>query len=260
VENHKKYKIAIIVLSILVIAQALLLIHFWRLATRRLVKPVFIKGKIAIVLDDWGYNLKNLNLLEQINYPLTISVLPNLPYSGVIAQEEQKRGNEVILHLPMEPNEKYSLEKNTILVTMDEPTIITLINMDLANLGKVKGVSNHMGSKATDDIRTMSIVFKELKKKGIYFLDSLVSPHSVCLDLAHKMHLSFAKRDIFIDNKQDPDYIKNQLYKLKTRARVYGQVIAIGHGRKTTLEVLKEVMPQLEKEGYRFVFVSELAR
>lgn len=257
-ENHKKYKIAVIVLSILVIAQAILLIHFWKVASRRLVRPVFIKGKIAIVLDDWGYNLKNLNLLDEINCPLTISVLPNLIYSSVIAIREQKRGKEVILHLPMEPHEKYRLEKNTILVSMDEPTIIDVINRDLVNLGKVKGVSNHMGSKAMDDMRTMGIVFKELKKRGMYFLDSFVSPDSICSDLAHKMHLSFAKRDIFIDNKPDPDYIKGQLYKLKTRARVYGRAIGIGHDHKTTLEVLKEIMPQLEKEGYRFVFVSQL--
>jgi polysaccharide deacetylase 2 family uncharacterized protein YibQ len=74
------------------------------------------------------------------------------------------------------------------------------------------------------------------------------------------MYLGFTKRDVFIDNKQSPDYIKGQVYKLKTRARIYGQVIGIGHDRKTTLEVLKEVMPQLEKEGYRFVFVSELVK
>jgi hypothetical protein len=260
VESHKKYKIAIIILSILVVAEAVLLIHFWKAAAPRLVRPVFIKGKIAIVLDDWGYNLKNLDLLEEINYPLTISVLPNLPYSSIVAQEGQKKGREVILHLPMEPYEKYNLEKNTILVSMDEPTIRDIVSGDLANLKGVKGVSNHMGSKATDDLRTIGIVFKELKKKGMYFLDSSVSPNSVCLDLAHKMHLGFTKRDVFIDNKQEPDYIKGQVNKLKTRARIYGQVIGIGHDRKTTLEVLKEVMPQLEKEGYRFVFVSELVK
>jgi polysaccharide deacetylase 2 family uncharacterized protein YibQ len=41
---------------------------------------------------------------------------------------------------------------------------------------------------------------------------------------------------------------------------VYGQAIGIGHDRKITLEVLKEVMPSIEKEGYKFVFVSELIR
>lgn len=91
-------------------------------------------------------------------------------------------------------------------------------------------------------------------------MDSLVSSDSVGFDLAHKMQLGFIKRDIFLDNTETPEYIKGQIYKLKIRARVYGQAVGIGHDRRVTLEVLKEVMPQLEKEGYKFVFVSELIK
>lgn len=258
--NHKKYKIVVILLSICVIIESIFLIYFWRATLRKMPRPAYLKGKIAIVIDDWGYNLDNLNLLETITYPLTLSVLPDLPYSKTIAQDAIEKGLEVILHLPMEPHEKYRLEKNTILTSMDEPTIIGILNKDLASLGEVKGVSNHMGSKSTEDIKTMGIVFKELKKKGIYFLDSFVSGNSICLTLARKMQVAFAKRDVFIDNQNNPDNIKSQVYKLKVKARVYGQAIGIGHDRKVTLEVLKEVMPELEKEGYRFVLVSELVR
>jgi hypothetical protein len=106
----------------------------------------------------------------------------------------------------------------------------------------------------------MSIVFKQLKKKGMYFLDSFVSGNSVCLALARKMQVDFAKRDIFIDNQNDPDDIKSQIFKLKLKARIYGQAIGIGHDHKITLDVLKEVMPELEKQGYKFVFLSELVR
>ncbi len=260
-ERNKWYKIAVIVLSALVVIQACVLVYLlWRAVYLRPARPLPIKGKIAIVLDDWGYNLNNLNSLRQIKYPLTVSILPNLPYSSLVAQEAQKSGYEAILHLPMEPVEKYRLEKNTILTSMDETTIKDILDKDLDSLKGVRGVSNHMGSKATDDLRTMSIVFGELKKRGLYFLDSFVSHESVCLDLAHRTHLKVARRDIFIDNKLEPDYIKAQIYKVKNRARIYGQVIAIGHDRKTTIEVLKEVMPQLEKEGYKFVFVSELVK
>jgi polysaccharide deacetylase 2 family uncharacterized protein YibQ len=39
-----------------------------------------------------------------------------------------------------------------------------------------------------------------------------------------------------------------------------GWAIGIGHDRRNTLEVLKEEMPKLEKEGYKFVYVSELVK
>ena len=257
--NYQGYKIAIWILSLIIILQWISIILITR--PKKIPRvPVAIKGKIAIVIDDWGYNLNNLPILDQIKYPLTISVLPNLSYSRVIAENLHKRKLEIILHLPMEPREKYRLEKNTIMTSMDESTIRNIFNQDLADVPYVSGVSNHMGSMATDSPKTMRIIFKELKRRKLYFLDSLVSSESVCFDLAHKMHIPFAKRDVFLDNKEETEYIKEQIYKLKTRATVYGQAIGIGHDQRITLEVLKEVMPELDREGYKFVFVSELVR
>jgi polysaccharide deacetylase 2 family uncharacterized protein YibQ len=222
--------------------------------------PAAIKGKIAIIIDDWGYNLHNLHALEGLKYPLTMSVLPNLNYSRALANEFHRRGFQIILHLPLEPREKYRLENNTIMTSMGEPTINSIIGQGLQSVMYAAGVSNHMGSRATENTRIMEIIFKELKKRQLYFLDSFVSAKSVCPDLARKMHLFFAKRDIFLDNNDDPEYIRSQIYKLKTRASIYGQAIGIGHDRKATLDTLKEEMAKLEKEGYKFVFLSELVR
>jgi len=219
-----------------------------------------IKGKIAIVLDDWGYNLNNVSILNEIKKPLTLAVLPNLKFSKKISQDAHQRGFEIILHLPMEPKEKYNLEKNTIRTSMNKEQVVNAVSEDLASIVYAKGVSNHMGSKATSDIKTMEIVFKELKKRGLYFLDSYVVTQSIAQETAYKTGLRFAKRDVFLDNSNDPRYIKDQIIKLAEKARLRGYAIGIGHDRRNTLQVLKEVMPELEKEGYRFVFVSELAR
>ena len=236
------------------------------IGTRRPKRPakipvaITVKGRIAIVLDDWGYNTNNLDIIDQIKYPVTASILPNLNYSRQVAEEFHNRGLGVILHLPMEPHEKYRLEKNTILTTMDEQNISKIIDEDLGNIIYANGVSNHMGSAATEDKRTMEIVFKELKKKHIFFLDSFVTAKSVCTNLARKMGIETAKRDVFLDNTEEAGYIRAQIYKLKLRAKNKGYAIGIGHNRKITLQVLKEVMPQLEKEGFKFVLLSELVR
>jgi len=254
-KDKEPYKIIIGLLSLVIVLQWIFILG----RTKKMPPPVLpIKGKIAIVIDDWGYNLNNLPLLQQIKYPLTVSVLPNLSYSHTVAGDARQRGFEIILHLPLEPREKLRLEKETITTSMDEPTIRGILKKDLADVSYAAGVSNHMGSRATENTRIMGIIFKELKKRRLYFLDSLVSSDSVGFDLAHKIALGFIKRDIFLDNTETPEYIKGQIYKLKTRARVYGQAVGIGHDRRVTLEVLKEVMPELEKEGYKFVFLSEL--
>lgn len=257
--RKKAYKIATLILSIVVIIESAFLVYLWMRKPKAPKVPI-IKGKIAIVIDDWGYNLNNFYILEEIKSPLTVSVLPNLAYSRSAAQALHKHGAQVILHLPLEPHEKFRLEKNTILTSMDEETIRNIVRQDLDALYYVRGVSNHMGSRATEDPRTMGIIFSELKKKNLFFLDSLVSPRTVCFSLAKKMQIPFARRDIFLDNKEEAGYIRGQIQKLKIRARVYGQAVGIGHDQKTTLEVLREAMPELEKEGYKFVFISELVK
>ena len=254
----KRYKIAILILSFLVVIEGALLIFLWVSRPKKIPKIPAARGKIAIVIDDWGYNLNNLAILKQIKYPLTVSVLPNLSYSKIISQEAHDSGFEVILHLPMAPHEKIRLEHNTIMTSMSEKTIRDIIAADLDNIAYARGVSNHMGSEAVQDSRTMSIVFSELQKRGLYFLDSRVSQGSVCPELARKMHLGFVKRSVFLDNNDNPEYIRNQIYQLKLKARVYGRAIGIGHVRRLTLQVLKDIMPELEKEGDRFVFVLEL--
>lgn len=260
-EKYQRYKIAILILSVLLIIESTLLIYLWISLAKRIPKsPTLVEGKITIVIDDWGYNLNNLHILERIKYPLTISILPNLKFSKAIAEEVHRQGRQIILHLPMQPHEKVRLEQDTIMIFMDEPTIIDIIDKNLADIPYVSGVSNHMGSKATEDLKTMGIIFKELKKRNLYFLDSLVSPKSVCSDLSKTMHIMFAQRDVFLDNKKEPEYIRKQIHRLKTKARIYGQAIGIGHDRKITLEILREVMPNIEEEGYKFVFVSELVR
>ena len=74
------------------------------------------------------------------------------------------------------------------------------------------------------------------------------------------MEFTSFRRDVFLDNVEESGYIKQQINKLKSKARSRGFAIGIGHDRKVTLEVLREVMPQLSKEGYKFVFLSELER
>ena len=56
-------------------------------------------AQIAIVIDDWGYSLKNLPFLFEIKSPLTVSILPNVIYSTRIAEAVNKRKNfEIIVH------------------------------------------------------------------------------------------------------------------------------------------------------------------
>jgi hypothetical protein len=220
------------------------------------------KAKIAIVIDDWGYNLKNIKFIREVNFPVNISVLPFLRYSTEIATEAKLNNLEVILHLPLEPKDyrKVNVEKKVILTSMDKNKILAILNDALRSVPYSKGISNHMGSKATENRSLMKIIFSEMKRNKLYFLDSFVTHKSICEGLSKQMGLKFAKRSIFLDNKSNSYYIHKQLMSLLDIASRAGEAIGIGHDRKLTLQTIGEFIPKIDKEKFEIVFVSELVK
>ena len=258
---YKNKDIGIAILLGVIVVQIIALVFLFKKPAGEKKVKVLPKAKIAIVLDDWGYNIRNIKYLKIIDSPVTIAVLPDLVYSRKVADEAKRNKKEVIVHLPLEPHpyESMGLELNTIKTNMGEKKIIRLLNQSLRSVPHIKGISSHMGSKATEDLKTMEVIFKELKKRRLYFLDSFVTTKSICKELSKRMRINFSQRDIFLDNNQDPNYIRNQLAELVEIAERKGYAIGIGHDRKNTLEVLAEEIPKLEEQGFMFVFLSDLA-
>lgn len=224
-------------------------------------KPRTYQGKIAIVLDDWGYNLNNAEALKEIKEPLTLAILPRRTYSLTISQLSLELKKEAILHLPLEPHRQpqYRLEPDTIVSSMPKKEIIKILEADIKSVPGIKGVSNHMGSLATENEKLMAVIFAELKKRGLYFLDSFTGK-TVCKKLAGSIGIPYARRHVFLDNKAEREYILGQVETLAKIAAQEGAAIGIGHDRKKTLEVLAECMPDLRKRGFKFVYVSELVK
>lgn len=214
--------------------------------------------RIAIVIDDWGYSMRNVEAARSIGLPLTIAVLPNLRYSFTVAQALHERGHEIILHLPMEPQGATPRERDTVLTGHTPDELRRIVAQGLESVTYARGVSNHTGSRATEDEATMRMLLGELRARSLYFLDSYVTVNSLGASLAASIGLPHARRDIFLDNTDDPEYIREQLARLKQKADEQGYAVGIGHDRSTTLAVLGQAMPEMEKEGYEFVYVSDV--
>lgn len=217
--------------------------------------------KVAIVLDDWGYNINNLPALNEIGVPMTLAILPHLRFSAQISSSLAGKNYEIILHMPMEAhNHTIRAEGKTIYTSMTDEDVRETLKGAIASIPNLKGISNHMGSKATEDPRVMKVIMEELQKEKLYFLDSIVTSQSVAEEISRQVGISFAKRSVFLDNHLDAEYIKGQLLKAAEKAERNGSVIAIGHDRGVTLKVIQEVAPKLKEEGIQFVYVSQLIR
>ena len=219
------------------------------------------KAKVAIIIDDIGYQIEIAEQIMSLNYPVAISVLPFLPHSQFVAQMAKEKGLTVLLHLPMEPhNANTDPGKGAIFTTMNEHEIKAKILANLKDIPNVDGVNNHMGSKATEDEFIMRTVLHELKERNLFFIDSMTSPHSIGYQLSKEMGLKTAQRTVFLDNEQNIDYIRNQVVVLKNTALKYGSAIAIGHPYCNTIDVLKELESIVEPESVEIVPLKELLK
>jgi len=215
--------------------------------------------KIAIIIDDLGYQKEIAERIISLDFPVTISILPFLPHSQIVAQMAKEKGLTVLLHLPMEPqNSNVNPGQGAIFSTMTEEEIRNKMLANFQEVPYVDGINNHMGSKATENTAVMRIVLNEVRERGLFFIDSMTSPNSVGYTLSKQMGIKTAYRSVFLDNDQDIDYIRSQVNLLKDFAEKYGTAIAIGHPYCNTIDVLSEIDLLLRAEGIRIVKLEEL--
>ena len=219
-------------------------------------------GSVALIIDDMGTNLKEVEELLSIKLPLTFSVIPSLAHAKGVAEVAHGAGAEVMIHMPMEPEgyPKVPMEKVGLLVAMADPEIVQRVNGYFRSVPYAVGANNHMGSRFTQNAEKMEVVLKVLQEKGVYFVDSKTSPASVGYAKARALGLRCGARQVFLDNVQDEALIGKQLAQVAAIARRKGSAIAICHPHPATIRALKALMPQLAKDGITFVHASALTR
>ncbi|MEW6556775.1 MAG: divergent polysaccharide deacetylase family protein [Elusimicrobiota bacterium] len=218
------------------------------------------KFKAAIIIDDLGYKKDELKTFLELGIPLTYTILPYERYSSYLADELKSQSQEYFLHQPMEPEgyPKTNPGKTAILVNMSAKEIEKKILENLKNIDGAKGINNHMGSMFTQNKAKMEIVLKIVKTKNLIFVDSHTTPKSVAYKTAKTMGITALQNEVFLDNKDNLDYILNQLSIFKNRIKKNGQCVAIGHiHRKNTPIALAKIIPEFQKERIEFLTVSE---
>ncbi|MCH7517994.1 MAG: divergent polysaccharide deacetylase family protein [Candidatus Dadabacteria bacterium] len=214
----------------------------------------YTKSKIVIIVDDLGQTKKPIDQLLKIPASITFAVLPNLPYSSYAAEEADKRGRDVILHMPMEPKESSGYTAadagdSTLLVGLPKDVILSKLNKSLSSVPHVKGVNNHMGSKFMENRELTELILRDLKSKGLMFVDSKTSSESKGYETALKLGMKTAQRDIFLDNSsKNSQYVKDQLKKLVNISKKRGFAIGICHPYPGTVKALSEMIPEIKNE------------
>ncbi len=222
-------------------------------------KPV-IKPQIAIIIDDLGYDKRHAKILYKINKQITLAIIPHQAYSAQMAKNAVSRGQEVLIHLPMEPHnyKQYGKLPNMLLESMGVAALKEKLKYQLEDIPQAVGVNNHMGSLLTEDKNKMTLILMQLKKRRLFFIDSRTSHDTKAYITAKKLDIKSAKRDIFLDNENNLGAISKQLKKLVLLAKQSGKAIAIGHPRKKTFSALKKFVQTDSFKQVQLVVASKL--
>ncbi|MHA7849139.1 divergent polysaccharide deacetylase family protein [Serratia sp. D1N4] len=227
--------------------------HYSKLRTAILMGSLLLAcaaqaGKLSIVIDDVGYRPHEENAVMQMPTAVSVAVLPNAPHARMMATKAHSQGREVLIHMPMAPLSKQSLEPNTLQPSMSSEEIQRIIRNAVNNVPYAVGMNNHMGSAMTSSLPGMQKVMQALDGYQLYFLDSMTIGNSQAMRAAAGTHVKVIKRKVFLDDTANPDDIRRQFNRAVELARRSGSAIAIGHPRPATVKVLQQMLATLPSD------------
>ena len=214
---------------------------------------------ITVIVDDFGYfNNRRVREFLALEVPFTVSVIPGLEHSEAICRQAREAGKDVICHLPMEPENDGADQGDIPLVrtAMSGRDIEKIVEKALESTPGAIGMNNHMGSKATADMRVMESVMTVCRRRKLFFVDSYTTAKSVTAEAAAKAGVRTLRNDLFLDNKGDD--VRENMRKAISIASRSGSVTTIMHVRKGNVEHLRWLAEEAGREGVRIVRITDM--
>lgn len=232
----------------------------WR---RNAVAAPEIGGRpmIAIVIDDMGVDRRRTAQIIALPGPLTASFLTYSPDLKAQAKAARAAGKELMVHVPMEPdNPAVDAGPGALKATMQPATVKELLANGLEGFSGYVGINNHMGSRFTAEADSMRPVIEMLRERGLFWLDSRTTGKPAGPVLARALGVPFAERNIFLDHFNNVEGVRAQLVRLEEVARSQGYAVGIGHPKDHTIQALGEWLPTLKTKGLVLVPMSAVVR
>ena len=233
-----------------------------QLNIRPAYKPAYFGTEpvIAVVIDDMGIAKKRTADIISLSAPLTAAFLSYGTDLDAQVAAAKEAGMEIMLHAPMEPYSKVDIAPDVLSTHMSTEEVQKRLKDMLSKFPGIKGINNHMGSKFTEDKERMQAVMEVLREEGLFFLDSKTTAKSVGKETAQEQGVSYASRNVFIDNENKVEYIQKQLGIAEKIARRNGYAIAIGHPKSGTYEALKQWLKSLPEKKIKILPLSDIVK
>jgi polysaccharide deacetylase 2 family uncharacterized protein YibQ len=228
-------------------------------SAQELTVPAVPPAYVALIIDDLGNSLRDGRRVVGLPAPIACGVLPHTPFARRLAQEAHGAGKEVLLHLPTESLRRQDAGPGVLEVGMSPAELRLTFLQNLASVPHAVGVSNHMGSRFTQDRPAMTVLMQELGKRAdLFFVDSRTSAASVAPRLAAEHRVPLLIRHVFLDTEPTADAVRLQLAELVAIARRQGFALAIGHPHPQTLAAIEQWLATILPEQVKIISLGEM--
>lgn len=224
--------------------------------------PSAAPRKIAILIDDIGHDLAPVRELLRLGIPLNFAVLPYSRHAREAAETIHGAGQEVLLHLPMEPvgYPRTDPGEGALLTNLSDAELSRRVERALNAIPHIRGVNNHMGSAFMAHDAKMRLVLNHIAARNLYFVDSRTTANSRAEAMAALAGVPFVSRDVFLDNGRNPAATLATLRQAVQRRprHTHDCLLMIGHPYPETVIALREILSLLKTERIEPVLLSSL--
>jgi polysaccharide deacetylase 2 family uncharacterized protein YibQ len=207
-------------------------------------------GKLVLVLDDLGNQLNSGKAAIELPWVTTVAIMPGRPYTHILADHAHALGKEIIIHAPMSNSIDFPLGPMGLSREHGKQSLIANLKLAIQSVPHAVGLSNHMGSRLTQDFQAMSWIMSELRDNEFYYFDSRTVSTTVGWEAASHYAIPWAMRQYFLDHYQDPSFMASQWAKAVSRAKAGENITVICHPYPETLAFLSKLKLSKEDRDY----------
>jgi polysaccharide deacetylase 2 family uncharacterized protein YibQ len=220
------------------------------------------RPRVAIVITGLGVSFNaTKSVVGILPGEVTLAFAPFAQKLDEWIDSARGAGHEVLINLPMEPRDYPRDDPGPFGLFMAHDTKQNLRRLDwvLSRMTGYVGVTNYMGGRFTASITALRPILRELRRRGLIFLDSMRTAASVGPKLAPNMELPFVKTDKVLDKVVSRTSIDFELAEIEKLAKIRGSAVALAHPYPLTVRRLQRWIGSLDEKGFVLAPITAVA-
>lgn len=208
--------------------------------------------RIAIVITGLGISARQTEAaLHALPPSVTLAFAPYADDVRSWVNEARKDGHEVLLEVPMEPNEFPDRDPgpHTLRAGQDENANTERLVWALTRFTGYAGVTNLEGGRFLTDADSLQPVLAYMARRGLLFFDNGETPRSMAPAVAGRVGIAFAQSTARLDSIPTAMEIDNKLAQLEAIARTRGSATGTAYASPQAIDRIAQWAAGLGSRG-----------